>query len=1140
MSGSAEALSARVAAVRRYLYRRSVLAAGVWAATGVAAVWAVAWLWAGDGGWRAGSVGPVVLDAAIVLWFVGGIYGFRRVVDRWLREERLAHAIERAASLSAGEVHGSLELGREMPEGVSPQLAERASERAAAGLRSLGPSELSGSLGRDVSLWIRRGWGGLLGITLVLVGLTALAPARSFQAWSGLATPLRVLSGPTLSPLEVEPGDTEVMRGADVAIRVGAEGRREVELRWQGVGDVAHSETLEVQDGRVSFELPAVAVPTEYSVHGDGGTVSDRYVITPVDPLFVSDLHIELDFPSHTGRATEEYRGAAPSLQIPEGTRIAFEGRANRPLSEAALADSVGETAVELSVEETVFDGDWTPEASGRYAWTFRDTEGDAPADVPPPLDLAVTPDQVPFVEITSPSPDTTLPSDLSQRLAIEAGDDYGLAELELVAYRVTALGERREPVTQRFDLGETRFATARPVLDFSSWGLMPGDEVRYSARVVDNAPRAQSAETEERVLRMPSASELRRDVERALGDATERLSELSEVARNEAEGNRQEARERELSGGASREAGQGQPNRDDADFDEQESLQRAVEEQERMTAAVDSLGEDLGAMERRMEEAGQADAELRGQMRELQDLLDQMAGEDLEARTEQLSEALERDDLRGAERSLQELAEEQDRFRERLEESLERFRRAAVEQDFSASRNEAEDLARQERALADAMREDGTTELRAEQQEELAERADELDARLDRLEERLNEVGEEGAAEGVREAGDRAEQSRAEMREAGRRSQEGRAEEAADRAERASEQLDEAARELSRAQQDMAMEQMEQMRTALERTADDALSLARRQGELRAKMREAAPEELPGMRSDEATLMQGLENVADNLRVATDGQVPGGPEISEQMGRAMESFARTLQAMERPRSMDGSPVAAAERVVGDLNELALLALRFAEQMDQAGQEQAGQEQADQEQQGAQQEGQQAMQEALEELAQQQGDLVNQAGQIMPMQLGQQALSEQLQEMSDGQQSVSDQLGELSDQPASEGALGDLEQLAAEAREVAESLAEGRLDPETARRQERLFHRLLDAGRSLERDEVSEERESEAPTSFERGTVMPLEEGQLGVLEFGMPSAEQLQTLPPAVRRLILDYFERLNRAPAPDDGGGR
>src|SRR5690606_13477674 len=217
----------------------------------------------------------------------------------------------------------------------------------------------------------------------------------------------------------------------------------------------------------------------------------------------------------------------------------------------------------------------------------------------------------------------------------------------------------------------------------------------------------------------------------------------------------------------------------------------------------------------------------------------------------------------------------------------------------------------------------------------------------------------------------------------------------------------------------------------------------ARRQAELRAQMRGAGRERISGMRGEEASLLQGLENMARNLRVATEGQVPDGRGISEQIGRAMESLQRTIDAMERPRTLSGSPLAEAERVVADLNELALMTLSSADQMGQDGQGQ---------QQGAEQD----MQEALESLAQEQGSLANDAGQIVPMQLGQQAMAEQAQQLAQGQQSVSDRLGELSDMPSSEGALGDLEQFAAEAAELAAELAAGRLTPETAQRQERL------------------------------------------------------------------------------------
>jgi flagellar motor protein MotB len=152
------------------------------------------------------------------------------------------------------------------------------------------------------------------------------------------------------------------------------------------------------------------------------------------------------------------------------------------------------------------------------------------------------------------------------------------------------------------------------------------------------------------------------------------------------------------------------------------------------------------------------------------------------------------------------------------------------------------------------------------------------------------------------------------------------------------------------------------------------------------------------------------------------------------------------------------------------------------------------------------------------------------------MQLGEQAMAQQLQEMAQGQESIASDLGDLADDPGSEEALGDLEELAVQAAMLAEQMAQGRLTPEMVREQERLFHRLLDAGRSLEREEFSNDRESEVAGVFDREGVVPLTPDQLGALRFELPSAEQLQRLSPAVRQLVLQYFERLNGVGA---GGG-
>ncbi|MEE8278460.1 MAG: hypothetical protein V3R89_07045, partial [Thermoanaerobaculia bacterium] len=453
-----------------------------------------------------------------------------------------------------------------------------------------------------------------------------------------------------------------------------------------------------------------------------------------------------------------------------------------------------------------------------------------------------------------------------------------------------------------------------------------------------------------------------------------------------------------------------------------------------------------------------------------------------------------------------------------------ERFRRAAMEQDFRATTAEAEELAQQERALAEALREGEAPELRADQQEALNQRAEDLQERMERLQQRLEQAGEESAEQAVQEAGERTEQAQQNMSRAGRQAREGQPQEAGEAADEAAGALEEVARELQEAQSEMAQRMMEAMQAILQQASGDALALAREQSSVREQMRGAGRETMTGLRGDEAAILQGVRNMADNLSMMAQVNRGNSRGLSTQIGKAMEALQRTIDAMAGQRGRTPSPFAAAEPAVEALNEVALMAMAGAQQAGQAGQGQGAEE----------------LMQQLEQLAQQQGSLNNQTGQLMPMQLGEQAMGQQLDQIAQGQEGVADDLQEISQQPGAEDqTLGDLEALVEEARRLAEALGSGRLTPETLRRQERLFHRLLDAGRSLEKDEESEERESEAPGAFERRDVLPLSPEDLGALRYGLPPAEVLLRLSPARRQMVMEYFERLNRSGSRQLPGG-
>lgn len=1106
-------LELRVEGVRDHLARRAWLAAGLALIAVAAVVLSTGWILAGADGWLPGSDTPLVLDIALVLASLAGVLGVRRVITRHFDEIRLATAMERVADIRPGVLRGTLELSSETPRGMSDSLAGRAIRSTARKLEAHSDPALGGSIGEATTVWLRRAGIAATICVVVAAGFTLASPSRMSGAIAGLASPFDTARDPVLPPLAVLPGSVEVQRGTDVDIEISAAGRASVTIAWQAAGDIARSEVLSVAAGRAVHSFRTVSAMIEYRVEDAVGNRSETYTITPVDPLFVSDMVLSVAYPPHTGLPADEYRGDPPPLRLPAGTTLLFEGSTSRPLSTLALVDTAGESALNFDVDGQDFTARWTPRRSGLLEWDFRDQSGGAAEIQPEPLDITIVADAPPLIGIPAPGRDTIMPLNLRQPLVIEAGDDYGLRRVELVAYRVTSFGERMEPVSQGFDVGGQRAILARPLLDLQRWGLLPGDTVRYFARAIDNGPTGQVSTSPEYVLRLPEAAELRREAEEALEGVAERLEELAAEAQREAEENRDQSLESQTPRGTPQEG-------EEQAFEQREEMEAALEEQEQMSAEIDSMRAEMEALERMMEEAAQADPELRRQLEELQDLLSEMTGDELQQRMDELSDALEQDDMQQANESLEDMAEQQEEFRQRIEEALERFQRAALEQDFRATTSEAEELARQQQALADALQEEDASEMRAEQQQALEEQAAELEQNMDELQERLLDMGEPDAARGVQEAQQQASEARQEMQQAQQRAEQGQSSEAGQEAQEAADAMDEAAREMQEAMQEMAEQQMEEQQEALLRAADDALSLARRQAELSEQMRGASQEQLARMRSAEASLLQGVQNMAENLQMATEGAMGENRELSAQMGLAMESLQNTVEAMESRRGTT-SPSAQAEQAVGDLNQLALMAIATADQMGQQGEGQSGEDVSEQ----------------LEQLAQQQGELMNQSTQMMPMQLPQEAMSQQMQQMQSGQESVASDLGDLADEPGSEESLGDLQQLAQEAQAIAQEMAQGRLTPEVVQRQERLFHRLLDAGRSLEREEFSEERESEEPGEFERGNVLSLTADQMGVIRYEIPDGEQLQRLSPSVRQLVLQYFERLN-AGRPNGGG--
>jgi hypothetical protein len=168
--------------------------------------------------------------------------------------------------------------------------------------------------------------------------------------------------------------------------------------------------------------------------------------------------------------------------------------------------------------------------------------------------------------------------------------------------------------------------------------------------------------------------------------------------------------------------------------------------------------------------------------------------------------------------------------------------------------------------------------------------------------------------------------------------------------------------------------------------------------------------------------------------------------------------------------------------------------------------------------------------EALEkmgQMAQQQGQIGQQAGGMLPM-AGSGGIQEQLKRLGAQQRALAQQLERMRGQ----GNIPGAGEMAREAQELARRLESSRLDRETVERQERLFRRMLDAGRTLQGREQDEKKERQSTTAT--GDSVRLPPALRARLEadgerLRVPTWEELQQLSPAEWRLVVDYFRRLS-----------
>ncbi|HLG06926.1 MAG TPA: hypothetical protein VI383_12355, partial [Gemmatimonadales bacterium] len=354
-------------------------------------------------------------------------------------------------------------------------------------------------------------------------------------------------------------------------------------------------------------------------------------------------------------------------------------------------------------------------------------------------------------------------------------------------------------------------------------------------------------------------------------------------------------------------------------------------------------------------------------------------------------------------------------------------------------------------------------------------------------------------------QAADTARAAASDMRQAANAAARFRAEEAQRAGERAAGRLGKVREEVGEQREGQQEEWREEVIALLDRTLLETTRLADRQLGIAEQFRRGG---MAAARSAQAVGEEAVQKLIEQVGAAGGKNALVSPQI---MAALAEARRQMQQAREAAASATGNPRESADRAgeaVDALNVAAYGLLRSREEVAGSGSGSGFAEAMEQ----------------MTRLAQQQGQVSQDASGLLPM-MGNSAVEQQLQALAARQRQLAQALERL----RAQGQI-DAKPLGDEAGELARQLERGRLDREVVARQERLFRRMLDAGRTLQGHEEDERKDRQGEAAKPGEVLLPkaLTDRLLGRTAIRLPGWDELQRLSPEERRLVTDYFRRL------------
>jgi hypothetical protein len=913
----------------------------------------------------------------------------------------------------------------------------------------------------------------LLVCTLSSVLLFALLPTAFFGAADRLFHFSEAYALPPLFRFVVEPGSRELIKGetVPVLVRVLGETPGEITIAFRRRGDLYYEErVLRADDaGRFRHQFASVTETMEYYVHARG-VRGDDYTLTVMDRPLIRTLRLTVFPPAYSRLPERQQDDNAGDVAALRGARIRFDIESNKALGagQISLSDSA---VLPLAVTGKSAHGTLVLMKERSYHIDLRDSAGTGSVD-PVEYSLTIIPDAFPTVTLLAPAEDLDLTDTTAVDLLAKIADDYGFSSVRLGYKLVQSKYEKPAQEFTYVPLPVPPSGTAVALIPYR-WSiaglrLVPEDIVSYFVEVFDNdiISGPKSAMSEIYSLRLPSMDEVFAQADKSHEASIEGMQDAlrqAKEARREME---------ELT----------QSLRTDADKMEWQDRQKADEllkKYDEVRSKMDSVKTAVDRMAADLAKNRVLSKETLEKYQELQQMMAQMSSPEFAGAMKQLQQAMQQLSPDALRQAMQQFSMTEETFRNSIERTLSLLRRIQIEQKVDEAVRRTEQMIKQQESLRENTEkaragDQASMEQLEREQKEVQEHLDALKAQMEDLKKKMEEFPAEmplGELENARQEMSRDSLDQR-MEEVSRAMREMQPQQASRGQKQALSSMAKLGDHLQKMQQEMRQNQQRQILNAMRRSMRDLLDLSRREETLKNESESLEPNSRRFRDNEEAQMdvMRDLGMVADQLAALSQKTFGVTPEMGKSIGDALRNMNDAMRSLgQRNRAAASQQQTDA---MGSLNEAA---------------QRVGDSMNAMQQGGGQGMGMAGLMRRLGQLSLQQGGINSASKNLGAMTPAQAA---EMSRLAGEQGMVRKSLEQLAREAAAAGDLkklmGDLNQAAREMMEVQTDLTTGNFNPESARKEDRILSRLLDAQRSTRERDYEKKRTSSAGNDIVR------------------------------------------------------